>query len=93
MWDSARILYECLVLDGREGDALIEERIVLVVADDEQSALAEAKRVGEAGRESYEDYLGNTVKWQFSGVLEVYEIMEDELVSGAEVYSRLWVKK
>jgi hypothetical protein len=75
LWFSARTVYE----HDKPGDGLFEERIVLLRAGDFEEALERA----EAEALRYGEQVGGT----YTGYASVFEIAEEQLADGSEVFS------
>ena len=75
LWFSARTIYE----HDKPGDGLFEERIILIRAAD----FDEAFRRAEEEAKSYAEAVGGT----YSGFASLYELAEEEIGDGAEVFS------
>ncbi len=75
LWFSARTVYE----HDHPGDGLFEERIVLIRAAD----FDEAFRRAEEEARSYAQAVGGT----YTGYASLYELAEEEIGDGAEVFS------
>jgi hypothetical protein len=75
LWFAARTVYE----HDKPGDGLFEERIILVQALGFDEALAHA----EAEAATYAE----AVSCAFTGYVTVYEIAEEQLADGVEVFS------
>jgi hypothetical protein len=75
LWFAARTVYE----HDKPGDGLFEERIILVRAAGFDEALARA----EAEAATYAEQ----VACAFTGYVTVYEIAEEQLGDGVEVFS------
>jgi hypothetical protein len=75
LWFSARTVYE----HDKPGDGLFEERIVLLRAGDFEEALERA----EAEALRYAEQVGGT----YTGYASVFEIAEEQLGDGSEVFS------
>jgi hypothetical protein len=73
---AAKLLFQFRVMkDGQANKRrLCEEQIVVINADDAQSALREAKRRGRAGRLRYKNPYGNMVFVEFVGVLDLKRV-------------------
>lgn len=92
MWYSAKLLYESRVDDGASIDPLCEESIIVIDAEDEQSAMVKAVAFGHEGQHSYKNAEQRDVTWRFVGVVEIQDLCEAHLASGTEVHSRLFRK-
>ena len=73
---AAKLLFQFRVgVDGDSGKRrLCEERIVVLEARTAKDALAKAKRKGKRGEHSHENDEGNTVHFEFIGVLELIHL-------------------
>jgi hypothetical protein len=73
---AAKLLFQFRVLvDGDPGiRRLCEERIITFHARGGRAALAEASRQGEAGQHRYRNSDGNSVSFDFVGVLDLLEL-------------------
>ncbi len=88
MWFAAKLLFESSVREG-DGRVLQEESIRLIQADDEAHAHAKATELGTTEEHQYPNEQGETVAWQFVGILEIQDLCEDNLFDGMEVFSTL----
>jgi hypothetical protein len=75
LWFTARTIYE----HDKPGDGLFEERIVLIRAAD----FDEAFRRAEEEAKSYAEAVGGS----YTGFASLYELAEEEIGDGAEVFS------
>ena len=75
LWFSARTVYE----HDKPGDGLFEERIVVFRAADFDEALVRAEAEASAYAEA--------VSCVFTGYISVFEMVEETLSDGAEVFS------
>jgi len=74
--------------DPQTDDPLWEESIVLIEADSEADAKLEAEKLGRKDETSFTAVSGELVKWEFVRVTAVYEIADDTLKHGTELFSR-----
>ncbi len=89
-WSSARILYKSHVdAKASDGRTLCEESVRVLLAEDEDSALEKAERIGKENEHEYTNEAGELVRWRFVKVLEIQDLSARELADGVEVYSRL----
>jgi hypothetical protein len=65
-----------------------EESIVLIFAEDKESATQKAEKIGRENEVSYEAMAGNMLAWKFVQIERLYEIMDSEITDGTEVFSR-----
>src|SRR5262249_13055768 len=91
---SVSVLFKGSHLTRPAIEPLWEERILLVRSDTEENAAKEATRLSEAEVIEYDVLDGGKVeptgklKWTFEQVERVYKIENEDLVSGAEIFSR-----
>ena len=88
MWYCASIL-RVAERDGKQDDdSLWEAQFILIKATDKDSAYREA--MGHANRPvtPYKNKAGEIVFWRFVKIERIYEIGDDRLTSGTEVFSR-----
>src|SRR5262249_33318496 len=75
-------------------EPLWEERILLIRSDTDENAAKEATRLSQAEVIEYDVLDGGEgepagkLKWTFEQVERVYKIEDDDLASGAEIFSR-----
>lgn len=87
MWYSANLLFKS-VHSTPDEDALWEESIRLIRADTVEDALEKAQILGERERTSYVAKPGDRVTWDFVQVERVFEISDELLSDGSEIFSR-----
>jgi len=83
------ILFESHIDGAGEEDALSEESIRFVVANNYDEAREKAARFGRAAEHSYLNNDGERVSWKFVSVMDVQEFCDAKIDDGTEVYSRL----
>jgi hypothetical protein len=88
MWFAVKLLFESTVRH-EDGRIMQEESIRLIQASDETQARSKAPDLGASAEHEYPNELGETVRWQFAGVLEVQDLCEDNVFDGMEVFSTL----
>jgi hypothetical protein len=88
-WFSARLLFESKHPDEPDCPKVYEDRIVLLVAEDEVEAAKKANSVGSKSREEYLNQFGARVMWDFLEVLDLVAIDQEQIAHGSEVYSQL----
>lgn len=87
-WFAASLLFESKhSKSGAEG-GLWEERIIILHAESQDDAIAQAHQIGVAGETSYEAKEGDQVNWTFSQVERIMEVESESLSSGTEIFSR-----
>jgi hypothetical protein len=80
-----------VVDNGFDRDAtLLEERVLLIKADSLDQAIERAEREAiEYAKQSYKNYHGQTVQTRYLGCCDAYDIGEDSIGDGIEVFSSM----
>jgi Domain of unknown function (DUF4288) len=87
MWFAVNLLYES-VHEPPASQNLWEERIIIVQADSDESALHQGESLAKAEEHDYVSAQGNHVRWIFRGVERVFPIDAEQLSHGTEVFAR-----
>lgn len=78
----------------RKGLVDIEDRLMLVRAHNEEAAKAKLKREWWKYNEPYLNPYGYLVRWELTGIEDVYSMYEGEIdPAGTEVFSRIRKRK
>ena len=85
-WFLAKIVYRIVCGEG-DHTAQFDEQLRLIQAEDETTAFAKAKAIGEQEQEMFLNHQKKLVQWQFVNVCELYKV--SALIDGAELYSRI----
>jgi hypothetical protein len=85
-WFSVQLRYSYLVGDGAA--AMVEDRVVLVDGDDEETALGRAIEVAEEYEDEFETDAGETGTIRFEGIVAIKEL-DDPPAAGTEVWHEL----
>lgn len=85
-WFIAKIVYQILVPNGREG-AQFEEQLRLIHAANHLEALGKAMAIGEQEESVFYNYKDQRVHWKFLNVPELRLV--HQLDDGLQLYSRL----
>jgi hypothetical protein len=64
------------------------EQVHLIEAENDDSAYEEAIQLGKSEEHSYKNFQGRTVYWEFVGLENLEEILDETLQNGTEVRSR-----
>lgn len=91
-WCSVCVLFESKVDDRSSEGTLCEESIRLINAADADAAKVIAGSLGVDLEHEYANPDGKTVRWVFKGIVELQELCASEIVSGTEVFSRMFKK-
>ena len=88
MWYCASILWVAERNGVQDSDSLWEEQLVLIEAGSEESARAEGLRRASQPRAAYKNNDGVTISWRFVKIDRIYEIGNEQLTNGTEIFSR-----
>ena len=86
-WYSASILFRGIKNISIYPD-IWEESICLFEAENEDEVRIKAEKKGKSEEVQYQSIPGNTVNWIYDGILNIYDLSEDSIGDGAEVFSR-----
>lgn len=92
MWYAVDVLTKSSCV-GSNSDGLWEESIYLIDARDQIEAECKSKEIITSEKCEYQTQTGETVKWEFDSILSVYEILDDQIASGSELFSRFLRKE
>ena len=93
-WYSVKVLFESVHIKNYKtshnphDEKLFEESIFLVKAKTEEQAYDIGKEHGIKAQTEYLNYYGETVRWTFIKIIDIFELSDDNIESGTEVYSR-----
>jgi hypothetical protein len=92
-WFSVKLLYKSEISSefNEYGTDTYEESIILIKARTKEEAILSAKSKGNAEELSYRNVNNEEVRWKFIKVVDVFEITEETLMAGTEVFSRFIV--
>jgi hypothetical protein len=89
MWYSVSLLFKSVHLNlPPEQDYLWEESIFLVRAAGKEEAHQAGERIGKEQEHEYVSATGDLVRWTFTRVESVCEILDEQISDGTEVFSR-----
>lgn len=88
MWYAASLLFSSEHVDHPEANPLWEEQIILLQADDEDTAKIKAEARGKGANHQYFNAENHLVKWRFEQVERISQIESETLGDGTEVFSR-----
>jgi hypothetical protein len=87
-WWGASLLFERRIADG-QGSPLLEERIVLVEAQDALAAREWAANWANSETLTFRNVEDEQVEWRFIRLIDVKEILDDAPRMATEVFHRL----
>ncbi|MBA3649090.1 MAG: DUF4288 domain-containing protein [Chitinophagales bacterium] len=85
-WYLAKIIFQIICGEGKHRPQF-DEQLRLIKADSQQQAYEKAKALGEQEQEIFYNKQKKPVQWKFIDAPEIY--LMDQLVDGAEMYSRI----
>jgi len=89
MYFTVSLLFKAVHRKPENGDdPLWEESIVLIEADTEEDARVQGEMLAKEQEIEYEVKGGDSVVWQFELIERVFQIDNESLVSGTEIFSR-----
>lgn len=90
IWFSAQLLFRAEVekLSSESDTDTYEESIILIQAIDKEEAHRIALDQGQAAEVRYANIYNKEVHWKFLKVVDLFELTEENIGSGTEVYSR-----
>jgi hypothetical protein len=90
MWYTGDLLFKAVHMNHPGREAVWEERIVLLEAEDESRAMLAAERLGKEGEHEY--YVSKAendlLRWTFARVQKIHPVEDATLHSGTELFSR-----
>ena len=89
-WYLSKLVFRIICGDGDHA-AQFDEQLRLVSASDIKEAFAKAQLMGMREEETFFNHEQQLVQWKFINVCEVFQL--DELIDGAEIYSRIEEKE
>ena len=104
VWYAARLIYASVkhgtpdpsifeeMSQEELGQDTFEEVVMLIRAEDDDSALREAQFLGAASEHSYVNKYRETVDWKLVSITEVKELLSDDLKHGTQVFSRFFFR-
>jgi hypothetical protein len=87
MWYCAKLYYK-IIPDNDQNASFVEESYILIDAKDRQDAGVLAADIGLKSEHSYISSSDETLNVTFMRINEIYEILDEVLGSGTEVFSR-----
>ena len=86
---SVGLLYESVCLDQNDlRPGIWEESIRIVSANTQAQAQQRAIELAASGESTYQNQDGQTIAWKFRKISAVYELLDDAIGDGTEVFSR-----
>lgn len=89
-WYLAKMIFRIICGDGNH-TAQFDEQLRLIAASNKDEAFHKAQLLGGREQEMFFNNNQQLVQWQFINVSELYQL--NELIDGAEVYSRIEEKE
>jgi Domain of unknown function (DUF4288) len=99
-WYLAVLVIASHVEDDGDKAPLVDLQYKLIHAAGAEAAYRRALELGDGENHDYENDSGDQVHWQFLGLNDLCEILDDHLEDGVEVYSQMaetdpreWVRR
>jgi Domain of unknown function (DUF4288) len=89
-WYLTKMVFRIICGDG-DHTAQFDEQLRLISADSKEEAFDKAQMLGGREEEMFFNNSQQLVQWQFISVSELYQL--NELIDGAEIYSRIEEKE
>ena len=89
-WYLAKMVFRIICGDGNH-TAQFDEQLRLITAGSKEEAFHKAQLLGSKEEEMFFNNDRQLVQWQFINVSELYQL--NDLIDGAEVYSRIEEKE
>ncbi|MBL7748715.1 MAG: DUF4288 domain-containing protein [Chitinophagaceae bacterium] len=89
-WYLAKMVFRIICGDGNH-TAQFDEQLRLIMASSKEEAFHKAQLLGGKEEEIFFNRNQQLVQWQFISVSELYQL--NELIDGAELYSRIEEKE
>ncbi|MGN7471213.1 DUF4288 domain-containing protein [Brevibacillus sp. SAFN-007a] len=94
-WYAVKILFEsvhtgdsCFDRSHGENMKLFEESILVVKGMNKEGAIASAEQFAKKAEHEFVNGYGEIVKHQFVQALDAFELHDDDITHGTEIYSR-----
>jgi hypothetical protein len=97
-WYGVKLLYECIISGNSNPEYIdknytnssktYEESVVLVKAQSFEHAYKIAEKIASESEHDYTNTYEEKVEWIFVKVIDIFQLFDDELKTGTEVYSR-----
>ena len=85
-WYLAKMVYRIICGDGKHVPQF-DEQLRLIKAENELHAFQKAQLLGERDQDNFLNAAQKPVHWKFIDVSEIHQL--DELIDGAEMYSKI----
>jgi len=88
MWFTVSLLFKSIHVGQPEDNCLWEESIFLVRAESYAEAQQQAELLGKVQEHEYVSVTGDLVRWTFQQVESIFEIQDNTIEHGTEIFSR-----
>ena len=89
-WYVATVLMQCRVAGDHAGPWTCDEQVYVLRAPDDKAAYQKALKIGQHEEHSYQNTYDETVTWEFVGLVQLDELMDEAIEDGTEITSRLF---
>jgi hypothetical protein len=88
-WYVASLLIKSRVGDDHQAPYMCDEQVRLIKASDAEEAYNKALKIGHEEEQTYLNGDGETVYWEFEGLINLEEF-DEEIEDGVEIRSKLF---
>ena len=88
-WYTAVLVFRSIIDSDPKAESLTELQFRLVQSDSADSAYSMVNEIGKSENHSYRNSAGEIVRWQYAGMFDLQENLDDHIRSGSEVYSQI----
>jgi hypothetical protein len=88
-WYVAEIIVRCEVGKLSKAKSLYDRQFKILRASTHEAAYHRALELGKQENHSYKNSSGEKVSWRFAGLGNLEELLDEALVDGTEIFSRL----
>lgn len=88
-WYVAVLIVRCRVEGELPDKPLFDRQVQVLKASDAEAAFQRAMKLGEEENHSYKNGEGKTVAWEFVGLADLCQLLDEQIGDGTEIYSRL----
>lgn len=88
MWYSASLFFQSVHNGGPTDHDVWELQVVLIRSETEAEATILAAQIGKSKEHEYVSATGDHVRWIFRHVQTVFQLFDEQLASGTELFSQ-----
>jgi hypothetical protein len=88
-WYVTVLIVRCRIEGELPDKPLFDRQIRVIQASNAEAAFQRAMKLGEEENHSYKNNEGKTVAWEFVGLGDLCQLLDEQIIDGTEIYSRL----